>query len=206
MENLETASTAETCVGFDEDEVAVVKKALATKLYLKSEDLEVRKQKWQVLLTDLSEKFGVPEVQLHIVEEGHKYSDRAGFGRYDPDMNTLVTNKRFSLTTLLSRFAVALRVAKGEELAWLNPSKFALSLFKAAAPEMFNLAKTSGRLMGTDQLFTDGGKISREDAERRAGMREPEEYTDDEPEGAEGDVGPDVDPENRDRGNGPGED
>ena len=212
MENLETASTPETCVGFEEEEVAVVQKALQTKLYLKGEDLEVRTQKWQVLLTDLSEKFGIPEIQLHIVDADHKASDSPGWGRYDPDTNTLITNKRFSLTTMLSHFGVALVVAKREELSWLVPSKFALSLFKASAPEMFTLAKTSGRLKGTDQLFTDGGKISREEAERRAGMRQPEEFTDNEGEGEPGSSGPsgpsgpDTDPENRDRGNGPGED
>ena len=189
MEILDTASSLENAISFADDEIAIVKRALKTKLYRRDESREVRQTKFQTMLTALSEKFGIPEVRLEMVD-----GDWIGW-TYQPEANKILA-ARYSLVSILDGFAEALLFAKNQGLApgetprlAFNPLAFGLSAFKQAAPRMFEEAKFSGRLVATNVPYTDGGRLQSEpDNDRQV---------------------PDIDPENRrpgDRGNGLGED
>lgn len=188
MEYLDTASSLEHAISFDEDEIAIVKRALKSKLYRREEPLELRESKFQAMLTALSDKFGIPEVRLEMVN-----GDWVGW-QYLPEANKVVAS-RFSLVSILDGFAQALLWHKNQGLAEGQPPRlafpvlaFGLSAFRQAAPEMFSEAKRSGRLIATSVDYTDGGRLQNERGEVEL---------------------PDIDPENRrpgDRGNGVGED
>lgn len=189
MEILDTASSLENAISFADDEIAIVRSALKSKLYRRDEARDVRQAKFQTMLTALSEKFGIPEVRLEMVD-----GDWVGWV-YQPEANKVLA-ARYSLVSILDGFAEALMFAKNQGLApgepprlAFNPMAFGLSGFKQAAPGMFEEAKFSGRLVGTNVEYTDGGRLRHEpDDDRQV---------------------PDIDPENRrpgDRGNGMGED
>lgn len=190
MEILDTASSLENAISFADDEIVIVKRALKSKLYRRDENPEVRQAKFQTMLTALSEKFGIPEVRLEMVD-----GNCVGWA-YQPEANKILA-ARYSLVSVLDGFAEALLFAKNQGVApgeaprlAFNPLAFGLSAFKQAAPRMFEEAKFSGRLVGTNVPYTDGGRLQLEpdDDERQV---------------------PDIDPENRrpgDRGNGLGED
>lgn len=237
MEILDTTSSPENGVHFSDAEIAVVKKALHTKLFRRSaESYEVRLPKFQLMVTELSEVFGIPEVKLDTGPE------RApGYVQFKPESNTIVTEKFLSLVTTLFGFARALHHHKPElrpdlmqlvagvsQRDKLDPMAFALSAYKQAAPRMFEDAKTRGRLYGTNMPYTDDGRLAQGQSE---GAGDPIENTgeDSAPEGGTTDLPPeprrrretppqrptppsdgqrpDIDPENlRDRGNGRGED
>lgn len=231
MEILDTASSPENGVHFTDAELLPVQTALKTKLFKRTEDSqEAREAKFQVMYTALSEVFGIPEVKISTVQMPARCS---GLAQFRPESNIVLTEKYLSLVTVLSGFARALAYHKpelapryneetGERVsAGLTPSNFSLSMFKEAAPEMFEAAKNNGRLGHTSVPYTDNGRLS-----SRTG--EPIEHGEDTPEGATTDLPtppapgaqtqtppapqppaqrPDVDPENRsDRGNGLGED
>jgi hypothetical protein len=229
MEILDTASSPENGVSFSDAEIAVVKKALHTKLFRRStESLEVRLPKFQTLITELSDVFGIPEVKVTTGPEREP-----GYAEYLPESNTIKTEKFLSLVTVLFGFAKALWHHKPElkpdlmammlegvsQANKLSPMAFALSAYKQAAPRMFEDAKARGRLMGVSTSYTDDGRIRPEasDDEEMPNTGESEA-----PEGGTIDLPqpgqaprlrrpssgqrPDVDPENRDRGNGRGED
>jgi hypothetical protein len=205
-------------------ERGIIQRALRTKLYRKDESTEVRLEKWNVMLAELSEHYGIPTVRLDINTDG----DEPG-ADYDPGSNLIVA-QRFSLVSVLCAFGAALIHNNKMEGAYTGlpfmdprPMGFCLSFFKQAAPIMFQTAKENGRLMGTDALYTDGGKISEEEARRRAagpnlaelfgqilGQQQPgaQATQDEEPHEGTPDIQmPDIDPENlKDRGNGLGED
>lgn len=229
MEILDTASSPENGVHFSDAEIAVVKKALHAKLFRRAaESYEVRLPKFQQMVTELSEMFGIPEVKVVGVVERS-----TGYGVFNRETNTIETEKFLSLTTVLFTFAVALMTHKpelapsmaeifeGADMSGkLQPLAFALSAFKQAAPRMFDDAKARGMLIGTSTPYTDDGRI-RPVVE---GALPPEETGEtDAPEGATQELPnpnpapqsrqnrtsqrPDIDPENRvDRGNGAGED
>jgi hypothetical protein len=183
MEINQAAQLPEDHVKFSDDEIAIVKTALKTKLFKKEEPREVRTGKFQVMLTELSEKFGVPEVRLEMLD-----GDEMG-SNYDRDANKILA-MRYSLVSILCAFGAAVLVNRG---VGLEPLAFGLSAFKQAAPRMFEEAKTNGRLEGTLVPYTDGGRIK---------PQAPEPFDED-----GGSIRPDIDPENRpDRGNGRGED
>ena len=232
MEINDTASSRESMITFNDDEVLIVKTALKTKLFKADESKEVRTAKFQTMLAGLSEKFEVPEPKLVIVDG----DDKPG-ADYKRDDNTIIA-ERFSLVSILAAFACAVLEAKhGEELRaqanqmmeamltgrdftpeviGFDPIAFGLSMFKQVAPRMFETAKAAGRLMGTSVDYTDNGKITEA---RRAAELAGENVSDD---GHESIVeesnsptqtdtlprqAPDLDPENRvDRGSGLGED
>lgn len=229
MEILDTASSPENGVCFSDAEIAIVKKALHTKLFRRSlENLEVRLPKFQALVTELSEAFGIPEVRLMTgpVRE-------VGYAKFKAESNTIETEQFLSLVTVLFGFALALHHHKPElrpdlmemlsgvsQAGKLMPLAFALSAYKQAAPMMFEDAKSRGRLVGTSTPYTDDGRLQANNALN--GGEEPEQSTgeDSAPEGGTTDLPPtprarriqplqrpDIDPENSlDRGNGRGED
>lgn len=233
MEILDTASSPENGVHFSDAEIAVVKKALSTKLFRRSIDShEVRLAKFQVMITELSGAFEIPEVKL---DTGPVRAP--GYVEFKPESNTIVTEKFLSLVTTLFGFARALHyhkpalrpdlmqiVAGVSQRDKLDPLAFALSMFKQAAPRMFDDAKARGRLCGTNVLYTDDGRITREqttttDADTTSTGEDvaPEGGTTDlpplpsrhvtPPRRPQSNQQPDIDPENlRDRGNGRGED
>lgn len=230
MEILDTASSLENTVSFSEAEVNVVKAALKTKLFVQTEPLEVRTAKFAALVTALAEAFGVPQLNLRV--EAHQQPGYCGF---DGETNSVLINQRFSLTNTLVSFALAMvhhkpelmpRPTSMEEAVALmgaghfNPLAFALSMFKEAAPRMFESAKMAGRLVGTNVPYTDNGRLTAE-------LRAEQERIDDEGDDSVTDDNhptppptqrpapraptdrqlPDIDIENRrDRGNGLGED
>jgi hypothetical protein len=234
MEILDTASSLENAVDFTDAEVAVVKKALHTKLFRRGIDSPAeRLAKFQLMVTELSELFGIPQVRLATGPEREP-----GFVAFNPEANTLMTEAYLSLVTTLFGFGLALTFHKPELRGeydmendrvvrpGLHPMAFALALYKQAAPRMFEEAKSRGRLCGTSVEYTDDGRLT---AERRAAAEaadaEPnldDTGEDSAPEGGTTDLPapaprriqpprraqrPDVDPENRaDRGNGLGED
>jgi hypothetical protein len=189
MEILDTASSLENTISFSEDEIAIVKAALKSKLYRRDEPRDVRVRKFQAMLTALSEKFEIPEVRLEMVD-----GDGVGW-IYEAEANRILA-ARFSLVSILDGFAEALMFARNRGLPAgapprmvFNPLAFGLSAFKQAAPEMFDDAKHAGKLVGTSVPYTDNGRL------RSARGTDRQE--------------PDIDPENRrpgDRGNGLGED
>lgn len=237
MEILDTASSPENGVHFSDAEITVVKKALSTKLFRRSVDShEVRLAKFQVMITELSGVFEIPEVKL---DTGPERSP--GYVHFKPESNTIMTEKFLSLVTTLFGFARALHHHKPElrpdfmqllagvsQRDKLDPLAFALSAYKQSAPAMFEEAKRRGRLSGTSVDYTDDGRITRE----CAAAHESEDATGEDapPEGGTTDLPPeprsrrvtpprrptppssngqrpDIDPENlRDRGNGRGED
>ena len=232
MEILDTASSPENGVHFSDVEIAVVKKAIRTKLFHRSlETVEVRLPKFQALVSELSEVFGIPEVKL---TTGPVRA--VGYAKFNPESNTLETEQHLSLVTVLFGFAVALTHHKPElrpdlmtmltgqsQAGQLMPLAFALSAYKQAAPRMFEDAKVRGRLVGTSSPYTDDGRLSANNASN--GGDEPATATGEDvvPEGATTDLPPaprsrriqppqtgqrpDIDPENMlDRGNGRGED
>lgn len=205
MEYNREAQMPEDAVRFSEDEIAIVKTALKTKLYRRDEPRELRVGKWQVMLTALSEKFGVPEVRLEIQD-----GDRIG-AWFQPEANKIVA-ERYSLVSILMAFSNALFFHKNQginledENVQLNYSvdalAFGLSAFKQAAPIMFETAKNAGRLCGTSVPYTDGGRIQPGDLLGGDSDDDVDDEHDDVPP-----MRPDIDPENRpDRGNGRGED
>ena len=228
MEILDTASSLENTVSFSEAEVNVVKAALKTKLFVQTEPLEVRTAKFAALVTALAEAFGVPQLNLKV--EAHQQPGYCGF---DGETNSVLINQRFSLTNTLVGFAAAMvhhkpelmpRPTSMEEAGALmsaghfNPMAFALSMFKEAAPRMFESAKMAGRLVGTNVEYTDGGRLT---AERHAEQERIDDEGDDSvtddnhptppptqrPAPRAQNPAADIDPENRrDRGNGLGED
>src|SRR5581483_2424714 len=161
---LKNTEWPEDAVSFAEDEIAVVKAALKTKLFVKDEPNEARSAKFQGLLTALSEKFKVPEVKFEYA------SGCGGSGSvYDPDSNTLRLY-RFSLTSTLMGFwraAIMQKIKSGEYTRETrgvpSPEAFGLSAFKAAAPKMFEEAKQKGRLYYTAVEYTDGGQLEHEE-------------------------------------------
>jgi hypothetical protein len=231
MEILDTASSPENGVCFSDVEIAIVKKALHTKLFRRSlESLEVRLPKFQTLVSELSEVFGIPEVRLTTgpVRE-------VGYAKFKAESNTIETEQFLSLVTTLFGFALALHHHKPEmapnilemlsgvsQAGKLMPLAFALSAYKQAAPRMFEDAKLRGRLVGTTTPYTDDGRLPASNPIN--GGDEPATGTgeDSAPEGATTDLPapqsrriqhpqtgqqPDIDPENSlDRGNGRGED
>ncbi len=232
MEILDTASSPENMVHFTDAELAPVILALTTKLFRRTaETYEVRVAKFQTMITQLSEVFGIPEVRVAGVVDR-----RMGYAEFEPGGNTIATEKHLSLVTVLHGFAVAVIYHKPElqgtvneetleRTGYLRPDAFALSMFKQAAPQMFEEAKNRGRLYGTSVPYTDDGRLTQEGAEREA--EAPHTGEDAPPEGGTTDLPapppaqrpvqppqrplppvqrPDIDPENRDRGNGRGED
>lgn len=214
MEILDTASSLENTISFSEAEVVVVKAALKTKLFVQTEDVAVRTAKFAALVTALAEAFGVP--QLNLVVEAHQQPGYCGF---NGETNSVIINQRFSLTNTLVGFACAMvhhkpelmpRPTSMEEAAALtgpgkfNPMSFALSMFKSAAPRMFETAKMAGRLVGTNVPYTDNGRLTEEARQAE------QESIDDDGDDNHPTTPPaqaDIDPENRrDRGNGLGED
>ena len=191
MEYLDTASSPENAIAFTDEEIEIVKRALKSKLYRRDEPLEARLAKFQAMLTALSDSFQIPEVRLELSD-----GDWIGW-EYLPEANKVVV-ARFSLVSVLDGFAQALLFHKNQGLPPDATPRlafpvlaFGLSAFKQAAPIMFDAAKMSGRLVATSVPFTDGGRLR------------PELVDED------GNQMPDVDPENRrrgDRGNGAGED
>lgn len=159
MEILDTASSDENRIAFDDAETVIVKTALKTKLFARAEPKEVRVAKFKVMLDALAVKFEVPQLEFAVLD-----NDLPGFGGFKPDGNVITINTRFSLTTTLFAFGVALYYHKPtlhgtqENPSQFNPWAFALSMFKQAAPVMFETAKNSGRLMGTNVPYTDGGR------------------------------------------------
>lgn len=168
MEILDTASSPENAVSFSDAEIAVVKKALHTKLFRRStESVEVRLPKFQALVTELSEVFNIPQVRLEVGPEREP-----GYAEFKSESNTIVTEKFLSLVTTLCGFAVALTYHKPElrvnvlelmmgveQRGKLSPLAFALSAYKQAAPRMFEDAKGRGRLVGTSTPYTDDGRL-----------------------------------------------
>ena len=231
MEILDTASSLENTISFDAAEIGIVKVALKTKLFKRDESVEVRTAKFAALINALAEKFGVPQLALRVEEH-----EQAGFAKFDPETNTVVINRRFSLTNTLCAFGSAMMHHKPElvgeaptDMAGLvalmgpgrfNPMSFALSLFKQAAPIMFDSAKAAGRLTGTNVPYTDGGRMTAESSSEFLGNDDGEHDDDNvtdnnHPAPPQAPRAPrptppqsaDVDPENRrDRGNGLGED
>lgn len=232
MEIQDTASSPENMVHFTDVELAPVVRALTTKLFRRSsESYEVRVVKFQAMFTALSEVFGIPEVKVvGVVERQMGYLD------FEPGGNTVATEKHLSLVTCLHGFAMALLHHKPELRAQIDPATFeqtapglrpdgfALSMFKQAAPQMFEEAKNRGRLYGTSVPYTDDGRLT-QDGQVRGAEEAPSTGEDAAPEGATTDLPPappahrpvqppqrppvqrpDIDPENRDRGNGRGED
>lgn len=201
MEINREASLLEETVKFAEDEIVIVKTALKTKLFRRDEPQEVRVGKFQVMLTALSDKFGIPEVRFERLE-----GDDIG-AHFEPEGNKIVA-QRYSLVSILMAFAVALMFHKNQGLAEgaepvlsVSPIGFGLSAFKQAAPVMFETAKNAGRLCCVSVPYTDGGRIQ-PDSDDGGDDGDDGDGDDDGPS-----MRPDIDPENRiDRGNGPGED
>lgn len=185
-------------VTFAEDEIVIVKTALKTKLYRQEESEEVRVGKFQVMLTALSEKFGIPEVRF--VKTG---GNMIGAG-YDPETNR-ITADRYSLVSIIMAFGVALMFHKNQNLAdgaeplRLDPLCFGLCAFKQAAPQMFETARAAGRMVIPGGApYTGDGDVDGPDDDDSVDT----DGDDDTPP-----MRPDIDPENRpDRGNGRGED
>lgn len=220
MEILDTASSDENRIDFDAAELLIVKTALKTKLFNRAEPKEVRVAKFKTMLDALSTKFSVPQLELVVLD-----NDQPGFGGFNPEGNKVIINTRFSLTTTLYCFGCALYhhtpALQGtpEAPSHYTPGGFSLSMFKQAAPRMFELAKNAGRLMGTNVPYTDGGRYP---------ISSVSEGVDDDVDGGDDTVTDDnhptppppaprptprpapradIDPENRrDRGNGLGED
>ena len=159
MEILDTASSDENRIDFDAAEVVIVKTALKTKLFRRDEPKDVRVAKFKVMIDALATKFEVPQLEFVVLD-----NDMPGFGGFNPEGNKIVINTRFSLTTTLYCFACALYHHKPalqgtqEAPSHFTPGGFALSMFKQAAPRMFENAKNAGRLMGTNVPYTDGGR------------------------------------------------
>jgi hypothetical protein len=154
MEILDTASSFENTISFSEAEVAVVKTALKTKLFVKTESVEIRAAKYKALVDGLCVAFGIAPLTLAV--DPHK---DFGYHVWQPETNTLRINVRFSLTNTLAGFADALAyrkpelwqqaaAAEGTGASTFGTLQFALSMFKAAAPAMFEEAKRMGRLSG----------------------------------------------------------
>ena len=222
MEMLDTASSDENRIEFDAAETVIVKTALKTKLFNRAETKEVRQAKFKVMLDALATKFGVPQLAFVVAD-----NDQPGYGGFNRETNTITINTRFSLTTTLFCFGMALYHHKpelrGTEEApsHFNPWAFALSMFKQSAPRMFDAAKNSGRLMGTNVPYTDGGRYPISGIS--GGVDDDDQEGDDSvtdghptppappraprPQRPAPTQRPDIDPENlRDRGNGLGED
>jgi len=159
MQIMSSEGAYEDRIKFDEDEVAIVKKALHAKLFCRNEGLPVRTEKWQTLLNELADKFAIPAPKLDAT-----LGEIPGYS-YEVETNTIHVQvgeiRNFSLVSTLDGFAEALQHrTEGENV---NPKfviAFGLSMFKAAAPRMFEAAKAAGRLMYTDSEYTDGGRIA----------------------------------------------
>ena len=213
MEFLDTASSDENRVDFADDEIQIVKTALHTKLFRRDESVDERTAKFKALIDALATKFGLPQLTLEVAD-----NEEAGWGTFDRNANKIIINRRFSLTTTLFCFGVALVIHKPEVQAAMvaghyNPMAFALSLFKQSAPRMFEQAKNAGRLAGTSVPYTDGGRMPI----NGESMGVDDDDGDDvpptprqhplPPPRTPPSQRPDIDPENRkDRGNGLGED
>jgi hypothetical protein len=207
MEYQDTASSMDRKFSFTEGEVGVIKSGLKTKLFVADEPRPARETKWKALLLSLCGEFSIPEVHL----EFDATQAEPGWGKYCQASKTITMGARFSLTTLLHFFAVALMDARqgdAEFVAMIRGAEFhspaevaaafSLSLFREAAPKMYEAAKLSGRIMFFQEPAVSGP--------RRAQPQQ-DDSIDDEPEPAPGSTVADIDPENRvDRGNGFGED
>lgn len=193
-------TTFENHVTFAEDEISIVKTALKTKLYRRDEPTEVRVGKFQVMLTALSEKFGIPEVRFQKVDGNWVGAN------FDPETNRIEAS-RYSLVSIMMAFGDALRFHKNQQLAEgaepfrLNPLGFGLCAFKQAAPIMYQTAKDAGRLVIPGGApYTGDGDLGLPDLGDSSSDDVDEQHDDVPP------MRPDIDPENRDRGNGRGED
>jgi hypothetical protein len=182
-------------VKLDEEELLIVKRALKSKLFERSGGtFEERLPKFQKMLSELSEKFNIPEPKI-VAPEQLRQANIPGF-QYEPGENIIVVG-RLSLVSILDGFATALQFR--QENGEVNGSfviAFGLSAFKQAAPNMFETARSAGRLMYTDVAYTDGGRIQPQTG-APAGIDEPDDIEGLDTRNEHGDA---------DRGNGPGED
>jgi hypothetical protein len=163
MEYQDTASSFDRKFTFTDQEVGAVQAGLKTGLYNEGEDLVTRQAKWKALVTGLSSAFGIPEVGLEFHSGGT--AGETGYGSYCPDSKVITVGSRFSLVTLLHFFTVALLHAKQEDPVFVAmiqgagfgsggeiAAAFALSLFREAAPIMYQKAKDGGKLMFFQQM------------------------------------------------------
>ncbi|MDX6768940.1 MAG: hypothetical protein SF051_05365 [Elusimicrobiota bacterium] len=152
MEIVSRSGPLQDRIKFTDEEVGVVRKALKTKLFRREEDDEIRTAKYQAMLEELADKFGLPAPKL----ERHQ-GDEPGYS-FDPDTNTIHV-QRYSLVSILDGFAHALQhQTENGEVNMEFVMAFGLSAFKQSAPAMFELARQSGRLMGVDVPYSDGGR------------------------------------------------
>lgn len=157
-------------IQFTDAEVAIVKKALKTKLFKKDEEFTARVAKFQVMLNELAAEFGITAPTL----TPHPMMVAIGMPGFQVGTDAQgahhIVIGRLSLTSILDGFYCVLHSntdpTPPEEESVLA---FGLSMFKQAAPNMFELARTSGRLMGTDVKYTDGGRIPQESVEESGG-------------------------------------
>ena len=207
MEYQDTASSFDRKFTFTDAEIGAVRAGLKTGLYNSGEDLTVRQEKWRALVASLAEAFSLPPVSLEF-EIGEKAS-QPGFGKYCPDSRTITLGTRFSLVTMLHFFTMAILHTKQEDPAFVAmiqgagfgsgeeiAAAFSLSLFREAAPAMYQKAKDDGKLVFFQQMEqlrnarpTEGGGNSTSFEEDEAPEAMPK-------------IKADIDPENRIRDDG----
>jgi hypothetical protein len=171
MEYQDTASSFDHKFTFCETELGAIKAGLKTKLYVEDGELCVRQAKWKALLDGLCSAFDIPAVGLEF--QSGPEAAKPGFGGYCSSSKTITIGSRFSLVTLLHFFAVALLDAKREDAdfiqmirntGFMDPQElaaaFSLSLFREAAPKMYEAAKLSGKLMFFQQMEAAGHERS----------------------------------------------
>lgn len=127
---------------FPPEVIAIVKAALATKLWRGTEGEKL--EKLRALNRALSEHYGVPACTVDV-----KRTPRGP--HYRPGADQIVIDK-VSLVSYLHEMAHHLLHHRGKPQQEIFPRSFSLSLFYKVAPRLFENARSSGRL-----LFTETG-------------------------------------------------